>query len=69
MNDSDFIDLDAAYFMMLTKDLSILFVIMAHLANRKVPVKDLTEFDDWLHVIFDFIVVKVYAGSDEDERA
>jgi len=32
-------------------------------------VKDLPEFDDWLHVISDPIVVKVYAGSDEHERA
>ncbi len=30
--------------------------------------KDLPEFHDWLHVIFDPIVVKVYVGSDEHER-
>ncbi len=69
MNDLDFIDLDAACFMMLTKDLPALFEIMARPANRKVPVRDLPEFDDWLHVISDPIVVKVYVGSDEHERA
>ncbi|CAK9221362.1 unnamed protein product [Sphagnum troendelagicum] len=41
---------------------------MARPANRKVPVRDLPEFDDWLHVIYDPIVVKVYARSDEHER-
>ncbi len=69
VNDPDFIDLDATCFMMLTKDLSALFGIMARPANRKVSVRDLPEFDDWLHVISNPIVVKVYAGSDEHERA
>ncbi len=58
VNDPDFIDLDAACFMMLTRDLPALFGIMARPANRKVPVRDLPEFDDWLHVISDPIVVK-----------
>ncbi|KAH9569633.1 hypothetical protein CY35_02G000700, partial [Sphagnum magellanicum] len=69
INDPDFIDLDAACFMMLTRDLPALFGIMARSVNRKVSVKDLLEFHDWLHVISDPIVVKVYAGSDEHERA
>jgi hypothetical protein len=68
VNDPNFIDLDAACFMMLTRDLPTLFGIMARPANRKVPVRDLREFDDWLHVISDPIVVKVYAGNDEHER-
>jgi hypothetical protein len=68
INHPDFIDLDAACFMMLTRVLPTLFGIMARPANRKVPVKDLPEFHDWLHVISDPIVVKVYAGSDEHER-
>jgi len=50
--------------MMLTRDLPALFGIMARPANRKVPVRELPEFDDWLHVIFDPIVVKVYVGND-----
>jgi hypothetical protein len=69
INDPKSIDLDAACFMMLTRDLPALFGIMARPANRKVPVKDLSEFDDWLHVISDPIVVKVYAGSDVDQKA
>jgi hypothetical protein len=32
-------------------------------------VKDLPKFNDWLHMISDPIVVKVYAGSDEHQRA
>ncbi len=46
MNDPDFIELDAACFMMLTRDLLALFGIMARPANRKVSVKDLPEFND-----------------------
>jgi hypothetical protein len=69
INDSKFIDLDAACFMMLTRDLPALFGIMVRPANRKVLVRDLPEFNDWLHVISDPIVVKVYAGTDEHERA
>jgi hypothetical protein len=69
VNDPNFINLDADCFMMLTIDLPALFGIMARLANRKVLVRDLPKFDIWLHVISDPIVVKVYAGSDEHERA
>jgi hypothetical protein len=69
INHPDFIDLDAACFMMFTRDLPTLFEIMARPANRTVPVRDLPKFDDRVHVIFDPIVVKVYVGSDEHERA
>jgi hypothetical protein len=69
VNDPDFIDLDVAYFMMLTRDLPALFGIMARPANRKVSVKDLPEFNDWLHMISDSIMVKVYARDDEHQRA
>jgi hypothetical protein len=30
-------------------------------------VKNLPEFDDWLHVIFDLIVVKVYTWSTNEK--
>ena len=53
---------------MLTFDLPELFGIMARPTNRKVRVKDLQEFDDWLHVSFDPIVVKVYVGNGKEER-
>ncbi len=69
INDPKYIDLDAGCFMMLTRDLPTLFGIMTRPTNRKVSVRDLQEFDDWLHVISNPIVVKVYVGSDEHERA
>jgi hypothetical protein len=69
INHLDFIDLDAACFMMLTRDLLALFGIMTRPANRKVLVRDLPEFNDWVHVISNPIVVKVYVASDEHERA
>jgi hypothetical protein len=68
VNDPDFIDFDAACSMMLTRDLLALFGIMAHPANRKVPMKNLSKFNDRLHMISDPIVVKVYIGDDEHQR-
>lgn len=69
-NDPYTLDLDATCFMILTLDLPALFGIIARPANRKIPVRDLPEFVDWLHVISDPIVVKVYAGGiDEDREA
>ena len=68
VNDPQHLDLDAACFMMLTRDLSDLFGIMARPANRKVKIRDLPEFSDWLHVISDPIVVRVFGGSDADQR-
>jgi hypothetical protein len=69
INDPNFVDIDAACFMMFTRDLPALFGIMAPPANRKVRVKDLPEFHYWFHVIFNPIVVKVYIWSDEHEKA
>lgn len=63
-----YIDLNTACFMMLTEDLPELFGVMARPANRKVRLRDLSEFDDWLHVISDPIVVRVYAGDTVEER-
>jgi hypothetical protein len=67
INDPMDLDVDAACFMMLTSDLSSLFGIMARPANRVISVRDSPEFADWLHVISDPVVVRVYAGSTEDE--
>jgi hypothetical protein len=61
-------DLDSTCFMMLTQDLLALFGIIIWSTNYKVKVKNLPEFDDWLHVIYDPIVVKVYAGSTDEEQ-
>lgn len=62
-NDPQDLDLDTACDTMLTLDLPALFGIMARPANRRIHVRDLPEFWDWLHVISDPIVVKVFAGS------
>jgi hypothetical protein len=59
INDPKYIDFDATCFMMLTKDLPALFGIMVRPANCKVLVRNLPEFDDWLHVISEPIVVKM----------
>lgn len=62
------LDLDGACFMMLTSDLPGLLGIVARPAYRKVKVRDLPEFGDWLHVISDPVVVRVFAGSDAAQR-
>lgn len=68
MNDPTCEDLDAACIMMLTSDLPDLFGITARHAKRSVKVRDFVEFNDWLHVISDHVVVRVYAGNNSDER-
>ena len=68
INNLERIDIDAACFLMLTLDLPDLFGIMARSTNRKVKIRDLEEFGDWLHVLSDLIVVRLFAGSDGDER-
>ena len=67
INDPKDLDVDVACFMMLTRDLPSLFGIMAEQANMVIRVRDSHEFADWLHVILDPVVVRVYAGSTEDE--
>jgi hypothetical protein len=67
INDPLDLDVDAACFMMLTMDLSSLFGIIARHANMVIRVRDSHEFADWLHVISDPIVVRIYVGSTEDE--
>jgi hypothetical protein len=68
VNNSSGMDLDAACIMMLTLDLPDLFGVMTQPANRRVKIRDLVEFNDWLHVIFDPVVVRVYADNDSGER-
>lgn len=41
---------------------------MARRANWKVKVYDLHEFNDWLHILSDLVVVKIYVGSTYEER-
>ena len=68
LNHHSMMDLDAACFCMLTRDLPELFGIMACPATRRVKIRDLVEFSDWLHVVSDLIVVRGYAGRDGEER-
>ena len=49
--------------MMLTMDLPSMFGIMTRPANRLISVRDAEQFDDWLHVILNPVVVRVYAGG------
>ena len=66
-NDLHDLDLDAAYITMLTLDLLALFGIMACPACHRIHVRDPSEFLDWLHVISDLIVVKMFANSNDEE--
>lgn len=66
VNAPQHLNLDVACFMMLIGDLADLFGIMAHPANLRVKVRDLPQFSDWLHVISDPVVVRVFKKSDAD---
>jgi hypothetical protein len=68
VNDPTCMDLDAACIMMLTLDLPDLFGTMARPANRRVKIRDEPEFADWLHVVSDPVVVRVFAGHSDEER-
>ena len=67
INDSEDLDVDTACFKMLTGDLPSMFGIMARPANMVIRVWDSFELADWLHVISDPVVVRIYAGRTEDE--
>ena len=67
LNHPSRMDLDVVCFCMLTRDLPELFGIMARPANRRMKIRDLVEFSDWLHVVSNSIVVRVYAGSERAE--
>lgn len=62
-NDPRDLDVDAVCVTMLTLYLMALFGIMTRPACCKIHVRDLQEFMDWLHVISDPIVVKVFAQT------
>jgi len=54
--------------MMLTRNLLDLFRIMIRLASRRARVKDFLEFTNWLHIILNLVVVRVFVGSDALQR-
>lgn len=68
VNNPTCMDLDAACIMMLTFDLPYLFGIMAQPTNRRVKIRNLAKFSDWLHVISDHVVVRVFAGNNNEQR-
>lgn len=67
INDPISLDVDAACFMMLTWNLPSLFGIMAQPANMVIRIRNSPKFTDWLHVVSDHVVVKVFARRTEDE--
>ena len=68
LNHLSWMDLDASCFCMLTFDLPNLFGIMARHTNCQIKMRDLADFSDWLYVVLDPIVVRVYVRRDCDER-
>ncbi len=63
-----YVDLDAICFMMFIKKNLTLFGIMAHLTNQNVIINNLPKFDDWFHMIFDPLVMKVYNENDVHKK-
>ena len=61
-------DIDVAYFFMLSQNLSLLLGAIIRPANRKVRLRDFEGFRNWLHVISDPVVIKVYTGETDVER-
>jgi hypothetical protein len=68
LNNPSSMDLDAACFMMLTNDLPDLLGHVARPANRRIRVRDSLAFRDWIHVISDPVVVKIYGGDSAASR-
>lgn len=66
--DSSRVDVDAACIMMDVRDLPVLIGEIVRPAKRRVLVRDSKHFQDWLHVISDPVVVKVYAGATPEDR-
>jgi len=68
VNNPFYLDLDATCFMMLILDLPHLFGVMVCPSNQEAQVRDFEEFNNWLNVISDPIVVKVYVGGNDKKR-
>jgi hypothetical protein len=52
-------DVDKACFFMMISNLPKLFEIIGCLTNMKVKVRDHEEFDNWLHIISNHVIVKI----------
>ena len=68
INNPQHMDIDVAYFFMLSQNLSLLLGAIIRPANRKVRLRNFEGFRNWLHVISDLVVIKVYAGETDVER-
>jgi hypothetical protein len=68
VNNLSSMDLDSVCFMMLTNDLPDLLGQVARPANRQIHARDSIAFKDWIHVISDPIVVKIYGGDSTARR-
>ena len=68
INNPQGMDVDAACFFMLSHDLPLLLGAIIRPGNRKVKIRDVEGFGDWLHVVSDPVVVRVYAGETDFER-
>ena len=63
INNPQDLDVDATCFMMLTRDIPSMFSIMAQAAYMVIKVRDSPEFADWVHVISDPVVIRIYVES------
>ena len=62
------LDVDAACVTLCTLDLPILLGNIARPANRQIVIKDDDSFKNWIHVISDPIVVRIYGGDNNQQR-
>ena len=67
INNPQHMDVDAAYFFMLSQDLPLLLGAIIRLGNLRMRIRDFEGFRDWLHVNSDSIVVRIYAGDTDVE--
>lgn len=63
INNPQYMDINAACFMMLFEDLPLLLGAIIRACNRKIRLRNFEGFSDWLHVISDPVVVRVFAGE------
>jgi hypothetical protein len=68
INNLQHMDVDNAWFFMLSQYLPLLLGAIIRLDNCKVRIREFEGFGDWLHVILDLVVVRIYAGETDLER-
>jgi hypothetical protein len=68
INNPQHIDIDVASFMMLSQKLPLLLGAIIRPNNRKVKIRDFEDFEHWLHVISDPVVVRIFDGETNVEK-